>query len=439
MTLKIEIANAGPANAEIRGDGSLITTLTPGTFSEQIVEAGHVITIQEPAQAPPPPPPPPPPNPPQTTGNLAPAVTAWKSAHALDKVVHGGLYPFVTGTAVNGGGTAAGQTFVVTDSSLAIRQHGPVTAFRYNLSAVDGTIKFLIYRLSSGIYTAIGETPAITPVGTGEQLYVCSSPIITQPGDVPAIWMSNTTTLRAAQTSPTNSAGLVVGNPTSFELSSISPVTRSINVAAFGPPPFLVVTGDSEMCAHGSVVYAPFLDGGISGSTLGEPAAYLRGKVTDLEYQNFAKGGQTWAFVASVISQIVAVKPRAVVVHCLVNDIFYGRSWTDIVADMQTVKAALDAAGILLFIEECFPWTASTDAQALTVRSYNANTAGWCAENGATLILCHDAMGQTRPSTGHLDDLLTAYDKGDGTHLTVPAGITKHTDLEFSVLDGYSW
>jgi hypothetical protein len=63
------------------------------------------------------------------------------------------------------------------------------------------------------------------------------------------------------------------------------------------------------------------------------------------------------------------------------------------------------------------PWTAGNDAQAAVIRAFNVNYAAWCETNAASLIHCHDAMAQVRPSTGKLDDMKTTYNY-DGVHLT---------------------
>jgi lysophospholipase L1-like esterase len=78
-------------------------------------------------------------------------------------------------------------------------------------------------------------------------------------------------------------------------------------------------------------------------------------------------------------------------------------------------------------ISEILPWTAGTDANAATIRSFNGSLATWCAANGATLVLCHDTMGMIRASTGEIDDLNTAYDY-DGVHLTA-TGVVKMAQI----------
>lgn len=103
---------------------------------------------------------------------------------------------------------------------------------------------------------------------------------------------------------------------------------------------------------------------------------------------------------------------------------------------MDTFLAALPA-GTSLFVNEILPYTSGNDTQAATIRTLNANYATWCAENGATLIQCHDAMGQVRASTGELDDLATAYNH-DGAHLTT-AGVDKLAEIVAQALLAASW
>lgn len=375
----------------------------------------------------------PPPAPPE--GTLAAALTAWNTAHASDNVPVGGAMSFVSGTSVSGGGS--GRTFAEATGKNAIRQHGYINSFQYVVATKGGgNWKFKIMRPDgSGGFTLVGESQTFVPPGTGLQTLAVTTPIgPCQPGDVVGLYIASGEAVACSF----DGGGAVAF--ASGDLSTLSTVNGSgyyLDITARGPKPFLVQMGDSHLCAHGNVLHRPFRDGGVSGDTDGEPASYLRAAFPDLIFQNWAKGSTTWADGASIISQVAAAGARAVHCHFGVNDVSAGRTWAQIEADMDTVKAGLPS-GTQLFISEVLPWTSGNDTQAAAVRSLNANYATWCAANSATLIQCHDAMGQIRTSTGELDDLKTAYDD-DGIHLHVPDGIEAFTDIDIAALDSYDW
>ena len=158
------------------------------------------------------------------------------------------------------------------------------------------------------------------------------------------------------------------------------------------------------------------------------------GAGNSFEYQNMSLGSQTFAWVLSTgAPAAIAVQPRAILIHCGVNDIATARSWANVEADLDGIAALITTED--LWIDEILPWTNGSDGQAATVRTWNDNLATWCAANGAHLIACHDAMGQVRSGTGELDDLKTAYDQ-DGVHLST-AGVDALAQIIKTALQAY--
>lgn len=368
---------------------------------------------------------------------FADAVTEWTAAHEDDRVITGGLDPYSTDTGLGTG--SGGGTFFDLALTRAIRQHGPITAVRLDFSAI-GPVRVQIWRPDgAGNLALIEETATFTPTATGEYLYVLPTPLVlAQPGDVPGIW-GDAATLRCKQVT-TIETGWASGAPTTIDLSSVPTgyqYNRILGLTFYGPPPFLGYLGDSQLCAHGAVLHRPFLDGGPSGGVTGEPAKYIRDEVPAITHQNFSKGSQTWAWGAATVSRVAAVTPRAIICHFGVNDVDAARSWAAIEDDMDAVKAGLPT-GCKMFVNEVLPYTGGNDTKAAAIRSLNANYATWCAANGATLIQCHDDMGQIRTSTGELDDLKTAYDY-DAVHLTVPNGIGAFSTIMYDALSAHDW
>lgn len=189
------------------------------------------------------------------------------------------------------------------------------------------------------------------------------------------------------------------------------------------------------MAGHGDVFYRPFLDGGISGPIEGEPAYYMRQLVTSFTYQNFSKGSQGWAYGAANVTKLAAVTPKVAVFLLGVND--RALSWSTIEGYMNTCKAALPS-GCKMVVCEVMPDSSASDSAVATDRALNAHYATWCAANSAVLVSCRAAMGQVRSSTGQVDDLLPAYDAGDGIHHNV-TGKAKLAELIMNTLNGMTW
>jgi hypothetical protein len=324
-------------------------------------------------------------------------------------------------------GNTGGRTFSQTGINATVaRQKASITRIRfYTYTAIyEGQIKFLVFR--GGVKVAEtqlfdvpeGNTPA-------PRIFDLSTPLLVEQGDhfgVYHICVDNNDTLMGVATSVGSVIKYAAG-----DLSAEASLTSTTSDFAFlmefvGEGPELCVTGDSiaEGSGNGAAkFYGHFQDavafGGASSSEMGYWVAKLLGNIT---YQNLAKGNQTFAWVLSTgIPACVAAAPDKILIHCGVNDVNTSRLWSAVESDLDAIRLLVPLT-TELFIDEILPWTnGDTDEQALTIRTFNTNLATWCQANSATLILCHDAMGQVRTATGELDDLLADYDQ-DGVHLT---------------------
>lgn len=359
-------------------------------------------------------------------GGLAAAVAAWVGGQAGSDKIVGGSVSFVSDDYLNWH-----RTYIDASPKNRIRQHCNVTSFRFKPHASpSGSWRAQIWRFDGTSYNLVGQSQAFTPSGTGIQTVILSAPIACLPGDYPAMYVPG----GSIECSVDSDAHCVYANenPSTITSPTTYPNAR-LDITAYAQAPFLITMGHSMMCAHGNIDFYPFRDGGTLGDEAAQPASYLRAEVPDLTFQNFAKGSSTWADAASVIGQVAAIAPKAVVFMHGLNDVFFGRTLAQTLVDMDTCKAALPT-GTKIFVLEVLPDSSVNDTMAAAIRSLNANYATWCASNGATLIECHDAMGQIRSSTGELDDLKTAYND-DGTHLTVPVGITALTTIIYNAVN----
>lgn len=361
------------------------------------------------------------------SGGIAAAVAAWVGGQAGANKLVGGAVDFVSDDFLNWD-----RTYIDVSPKNRIRQHCDVTSFRFKPHASpSGNWRAQIWRFNGTSYNLVGQSQAFTPSGTGIQTVNLSTPITCLPGDYPAMYVPG----GSIDCSADSDADVVYanGNPSTITSPGSYPNAR-LDLTAYAQAPFLVTLGHSIMCSHANLNFSPFRDGGALGDETAQPASYFRAEVPALTFQNFAKGGSTWADAASVISQVAAIAPKTVLVMHGLNDLVFGRTWTQISADMAACKAALPS-GTKMFVLEVLPDSNENDTIAAAIRSLNANYATWCASNDVTLIQCHDAMGQIRSSTGELDDLKTAYNH-DGTHLTVPEGIAAWTAIAYESMDG---
>lgn len=411
--MNLEIKNIGTVDAEVVSGEAVVATIAPG----------QSITIMPVEEDPPPPP----------SGKLAAALAAWNAANASSKVLLSG-----TDAWTNPSPSSGNKDYIDPNPSHAIRQHGTISRIEFD---VGGSVqvagwKVKVWRLSGTTYSLVGQSEAFTPAAFGIQTRDLTSPITgVQPGDFVGIYVPGGAVINTEYPALTLNI-IYVGGDNSVLNNPALPVDWFPRLKAYGPAPFAVVIGDSIEAGHGETFYRPFLDAGISGDPAGEPASHIRTNFPDFTYQNFSRGSQTWAWAVSNAAAIAALSPRAVICGFGVNDIALGRTAEQVVADMASFKAAMPS-GTKMFVCEVLPWTSGTDAQAAATRSLNAVMSAWCAANGAVLVECHDAMGQTRATTGQIDDLKTAYDH-DGIHLKA-AGVVALSSLIEQALDSYVW
>lgn len=184
----------------------------------------------------------------------------------------------------------------------------------------------------------------------------------------------------------------------------------------------LAFIGDSIV--NGSTDYEPIPPSGDTNFSIGHWVNLLSTNligVGGIGWTNHGVGSRTFALMVSNGDYLDALtsKPQYLVIHCGVNDVNLSVSWNTLVGHLNTIAQAAKNSNATVVVDEIFPWSNGTDAQNITVRSYNTNFSTWVQTNAnaGKLLRTHDAMGQTRVSTGQLDDLLANYDK-DGVHLT---------------------
>ena len=137
-------------------------------------------------------------------------------------------------------------------------------------------------------------------------------------------------------------------------------------------------------------------------------------------YTNCGYGGHRWDQAPSDLQWCTNANPTWILFHYGINDVYHDYTWSQQLPYIINCKAMCDAIGAKMILDDIFPDSNSTnipDAKCLIIAQWNANYDLWASTNGVYRIHSHGAMGQTRASTGNLDDLKAAYDSGDGVHL----------------------
>ncbi len=304
----------------------------------------------------------------------------------------------------------------------AIRQTGTINRIdfrwrRYLNVLATQQIKFKVMRpLGAGVYRVIDETAWIDQTGTqdtnataqytglslsarvGDFLAIT---IVATAGNQFQIWMSTVA----------DTAGTVYKdeNPTG-DVGSWSTFAANLNLQmrAYMDPPKIVTVGDSIIRGSYSWDNHNTPDGYdvVTYDLTNDPAYLIAAQLNGIDYQNHGKGSTGWDSVDGTIGdEAIACLPLVVVVSTGINDILsLGSTWANVLAWMDAFKVSVDALGspVHIAVAEILPASVADDTEAATIRTWNTNYSAWCVANGATLLRCHDAMGETRVSTGSL-------------------------------------
>jgi hypothetical protein len=346
-----------------------------------------------------------------------------------------GSKSFVNSAAIAGG--AGGRTFIdgiVQDRCL---QDGTIVACRYmcRISSANG-FKFKVFRPNGSNYDFVSESEKFTPVA-GDTVQIrtfTTAPSGVRPGDVFGMWID----IDAGGVGPALDCSAVVASGAIHWIAGDSTGTNvtfpgandisnfALNIEAFGAAPVAAMTGDSIEAGHGTS-YNSFMDGtGPLGDISSEGGYRLQQQIgNSFTYQDYARGSTDWAWIRSTSLPAIlsgtgvhASGPLGmseIWIHTGVNDIFNGRTWASVLADMDAIYAATSCP---IFVDEVLPDSNFTDVMAATVRTFNANYATWAAgKSRVRIVPVWPALGQLRASTGLNDDLNALYNSGDGVHI----------------------
>lgn len=330
------------------------------------------------------------------------------------------------------------RTYINASGAHAIRQNGTITraSVKIEKDAALVSLRFSIWRpVSVGTYRLIASSSnyLAAQLSTGTNTFEVS--LTCQIGDrLGVTYVASDSANVPFQHTTTDSPGVIFKDGVlSGDVGAWSTVPGITDVAVMQQtcecnPPAMTVIGDSIAVGgyywdtHGETAGA--LDGldpltyDVTYDQAHQVASRL--SVNGITYQNHAVGGNTLDdVVANDLAEALATYPSVIWLHCGLNDIRESRSLEDFTSELDSIKASVDGLSqpCTLVISEILPYTGGDDTVAETIRTWNAALAAWAHANSAYFVPCHNAMGQTRISTGYPDDLLAAYSHADEIHL----------------------
>lgn len=342
-------------------------------------------------------------------------------------------------------GGSGGRTIVLGGPKYQIRQSGVITSGSYRTASLFSTssAKLLIARKSGETWSVVSSSTMET-VATAdtEHTFTLASPLSCSVGDYVGVYLGGSG----------DGSQTVVATPDSDAISYVSngdvsdggdaigslltDSTYNLHIAVDAKIPYLAVTGDSIVEGHNEGNWHSYLHSGntIGGQESAEPGGVIRSLMgDDFRQQNHALGSTDFAWcLATGVPAAVASGAKAIWIHSGVNDQDNGRSYVDVEADLDAIRLLVPDATRLI-ITEILPWNGASDSSSTEIRTWNASIKAWCSANNVEWVSTYSEFGELRSSTGEYDNLKSAYDSGDGIHLST-AGVQKLAELVIETL-----
>lgn len=338
-----------------------------------------------------------------------------------------------SGTGNFGSTSVVQRSFLTLGQKYRIRQNGTITRVRlYAASVTDLTGMYItVWRKDGSTYDLVGESNNIAGslVAGNFATIDLSTPIAgVQEGDFYGFRMtwgkSSPSGLnlfgRTSQTGVTTYIYAGQAAATDFAWESQSAGAGSVvPVELYMQAPQAVFIGDSIMM--GATAHTSFLSTTLE-TGMSTTIEYHLSQLTGYTYQNMGIGAQTTTqMLARFSADVVALKPKLVVINGGVNDIVGGAvtkatflsNWEDMLDAVQA-EASIDAVVVLKIL----PWTNGTNGQMQTRDAWNADLVTLASGySKAVVVDASSRVGQTRASgdPGNLWDIKTEYDD-DGVH-----------------------
>ncbi len=175
------------------------------------------------------------------------------------------------------------------------------------------------------------------------------------------------------------------------------------------------------------------VDGGPSGNAQADVATQVYEDSSNIVVGvNYGKSGAKMSYIyLQSNGTVLPLHPKYLIVEGGINDM--SGPLHSVFADEQTwfdqIKTKCGTFGATMVVEEVFPSTLTSNANIV---AWNSALATWASSNSVTLIATHDWMGDPAASPAY-STLLSTYDNGDHTHLSV-VGVGRHADKVYATL-----
>lgn len=336
-------------------------------------------------------------------------------------------YDTIATGAANWGATtgADSRDFISVGQKQRIRQAGTVERVSLHTVNKTGLTGFYvsIWRKDGDTYDLVGTSENIVASLTAGQTtnVTLSSPIIgVQEGDYVGYRIENAgTTANFYVPGPGNVISYYVNNTTpsssNYDWEAQSEIDgQYLPIEIYMKAPQFVFIGDSIMAGHPA--HYSFLETTATTdieSTISKQFANS-GSYT---YQNMGIGGQTTSAIsARFAADVVALKPRAVVIEGGVNDIATAVTKSTFLSNWESMLDAAVENDIVPIVLKILPWTQGTNTQMQARDDWNAALVSLAQTyTGAIIVDADSTVGQFRADgdEGNLWDILTTYNADD--------------------------
>ncbi|RKY30311.1 MAG: hypothetical protein DRP74_07290, partial [Candidatus Omnitrophota bacterium] len=332
-----------------------------------------------------------------------------------------------------------------------LRQTGETTKLDIYLNTVTGLEEFKVSSWrenADGTFTRIDTTDNLAgslSAGNNENVSIS---LEVRTGDYYSVFIKNNGTAqnyfkgRTVTTGDTYYIdGPMTGNNVDWlndadgtESNVIAPVVLK------GTAPEIVVVGDSIMDGYSSDTNYrnhSFIDNRNYTNLENNPAHFIE-RTLNGSVQNYAVGGSkihsSTANCNSIIdrwTEIVALKPKTVILQGGVNDILASENKQNVLNDYETMLNSAATNDIFVIVVSIAPADGSTNEQAATIDDWNGDIKALCDNySNAVYVDIKDRMGAFRVGgdAGNLWDLKDGYCDTDTLHLT-PLGTKVYSDF----------
>jgi hypothetical protein len=207
-------------------------------------------------------------------------------------------------------------------------------------------------------------------------------------------------------------------------------------LAALMKPPMVMVVGDS--LAEGSPLNRCYRNNSTSKDREGA-FAHIAYRSLDWSWElgGNTQESNTFADVLQydLTNELWDKDPTYLHVHCGVNDLGDGRTWSQVESDLNDILAACESHDANLILDAVYPFTGKSDNttgshnQQVIRELWNQNLRNWAMSRGVVFLNVNHVLGQERlaaksgdpaPVSGNLWDLIDSYeyDDGLGVHLS---------------------